>query len=452
MFMKLLTGNKKKASSSTITTSTKNTSLHITNNPDDSALNPRTSSSSISTNPISHLPPSILLHISFYLDLPTLFQTLLVNRYWSFQAARVLYASPPLRRHPEGLERLVEVLTIEGGGVWEYEKMVGEVDIGGPTAESMELGDLETLLGLCPGIHSLRLRSCMHISSLLLRFLADYTPNLSRLDLSGCPISDGHYLDELVEGCRYLKRIDLSWTNVGTHRAVEVLVGKLGFLEDLNLNGTRDDSSEYLQQTSSSFERVVTPTAPYLTRVSLHQTTITPQLLQRLVYSAPLISHLNLMEFSSPKLAPVTDSAVVFLKRSLPELQELRFSRRIESREGSPQPGRRAGGGLVSGIAMASAKELTETLISSNAVAVFSKTYCPYCTKAKRLLDSLGIAYKAYELDNADNGSEVQGYLASKTGQRTVPNIFIHGQHVGGCDDLHEKHRKGELKKMVAGN
>lgn len=80
---------------------------------------------------------------------------------------------------------------------------------------------------------------------------------------------------------------------------------------------------------------------------------------------------------------------------------------------------------------------------------VFSKSYCPFCIKAKKLLDSIAPGYKAIELDEDSNGSEIQSYLAQKTGQRTVPNIFIRQQHIGGCDDLHSKHSQGKIVSLL---
>ncbi|KAJ1972125.1 hypothetical protein H4R34_005515 [Dimargaris verticillata] len=75
-------------------------------------------------------------------------------------------------------------------------------------------------------------------------------------------------------------------------------------------------------------------------------------------------------------------------------------------------------------------------LIASNAVMVFSKSYCPYCRRAKGALDDLKVAYNALELDMTNDGSDLQAALKELTGQRTVPNIFIHQKHIGGCDDL----------------
>jgi glutaredoxin 3 len=78
-----------------------------------------------------------------------------------------------------------------------------------------------------------------------------------------------------------------------------------------------------------------------------------------------------------------------------------------------------------------SAKSLVESLIQANAVMVFSKSYCPYCNKAKALLSSLAAPFKAIELDQTEDGDAIQAYLAQKTGQRTVPSIFIGQEFVG---------------------
>ncbi|KAI9009504.1 glutaredoxin-1 [Gaertneriomyces semiglobifer] len=98
---------------------------------------------------------------------------------------------------------------------------------------------------------------------------------------------------------------------------------------------------------------------------------------------------------------------------------------------------------------MAAAKDLVEKAIKENHVMVFSKSYCPYCQKAKRLLDSLNVKYVAWELDTRNDGQAIQDYLKEKTGQRTVPNIFINGTHVGGSDDLHAAQSSGKLKQLL---
>ncbi|TPX45103.1 hypothetical protein SeMB42_g03267 [Synchytrium endobioticum] len=103
-----------------------------------------------------------------------------------------------------------------------------------------------------------------------------------------------------------------------------------------------------------------------------------------------------------------------------------------------------------SSVTMAAVKDLVEQLIHDNAVQVFSKSYCPYCTKAKSLLDSMNIKYNAVELDLiGEQGQQIQDYLYQKTQQRTVPNIFIREQHVGGCDDLHSAKASGKLESLL---
>ncbi|TPX31527.1 hypothetical protein SmJEL517_g05173 [Synchytrium microbalum] len=98
---------------------------------------------------------------------------------------------------------------------------------------------------------------------------------------------------------------------------------------------------------------------------------------------------------------------------------------------------------------MAGIKTLVDSQIHDNAVQMYSKSYCPYCKKAKALLDSMNIKYSVLELDQIENGSEIQRYLKEKTSQTTVPNIFIHEQHIGGSDDLHAAKANGRLEKLL---
>lgn len=78
---------------------------------------------------------------------------------------------------------------------------------------------------------------------------------------------------------------------------------------------------------------------------------------------------------------------------------------------------------------------------------MFSKSYCPYCTSTKKLLNETGAKYYAIELDQVDDGSDIQAALQEISGQRTVPNVFIGKKHIGGNSDLQAK--KGELKSLL---
>jgi len=89
-------------------------------------------------------------------------------------------------------------------------------------------------------------------------------------------------------------------------------------------------------------------------------------------------------------------------------------------------------------------------IIEENPVAVFSKSYCPYCKAAKETLSKAGATYYALELDQIDDGSELQNALQELTDQRTVPNIFIGQNHIGGNSDLQSKSKEGELKQLLA--
>ncbi|KAK4282382.1 hypothetical protein QN277_013766 [Acacia crassicarpa] len=95
--------------------------------------------------------------------------------------------------------------------------------------------------------------------------------------------------------------------------------------------------------------------------------------------------------------------------------------------------------------ALPKAKEI----VSSNSVVVFSKSYCPFCVDVKKLLTQLGANYKVIELNSESDGSEIQSALAEWTGQRTVPNVFIGGNHIGGCDATTALHDQGKLVPLL---
>ena len=96
-------------------------------------------------------------------------------------------------------------------------------------------------------------------------------------------------------------------------------------------------------------------------------------------------------------------------------------------------------------------KERIKDLVLSCPVVVFSKSYCPFCRRTKALFASLKQPICALELDQTDEGASIQAALLEITGQRTVPSIFVNGQHIGGNDDAQAKAASGELHKMLAG-
>eukprot|EP00850_Spirogloea_muscicola_P004061 SM000017S02801 [mRNA] locus=s17:329369:330543:- [translate_table: standard] len=97
----------------------------------------------------------------------------------------------------------------------------------------------------------------------------------------------------------------------------------------------------------------------------------------------------------------------------------------------------------------ASLMELIEQKNAANPVIVYSKTWCPYCGMVKGLFKQLGLEVKAVELDELVEEQELQDALQELTGQGTVPNVFIGGKHIGGCDDTMALHRSGALQGLL---
>lgn len=81
-------------------------------------------------------------------------------------------------------------------------------------------------------------------------------------------------------------------------------------------------------------------------------------------------------------------------------------------------------------------------------VTIYTSAYCPYCSSAKRLLDKKGVAYDEISVDGR---AAVRADMRNKAGGRnTVPQIWIGGRHVGGCDDLYALEDAGELDPLLA--
>ncbi|KAJ3568552.1 hypothetical protein NP233_g5639 [Leucocoprinus birnbaumii] len=96
-------------------------------------------------------------------------------------------------------------------------------------------------------------------------------------------------------------------------------------------------------------------------------------------------------------------------------------------------------------------KDLVEKAVADNQIAIFSKTWCPFCKRVKALLKEKypNVQSVTFELDEMDEGEEIQSYLLSKTGQRTVPNVFIAQEHIGGCDDTFAAQQNGRIANLL---
>jgi len=79
--------------------------------------------------------------------------------------------------------------------------------------------------------------------------------------------------------------------------------------------------------------------------------------------------------------------------------------------------------------------KLVDEKVARNNVMVFSKSYCPFGAKVEAYFKKLDVRYDLMYLDQMDTGAAIQDILLEKTGQKTVPNVFVAGSHLGGCDD-----------------
>jgi len=79
-------------------------------------------------------------------------------------------------------------------------------------------------------------------------------------------------------------------------------------------------------------------------------------------------------------------------------------------------------------------------------VVVYSTEVCPYCVRAKSLLQRKGVHYEEIRVDH-DHGRMME--MMERSRRRTVPQIFIDDFHVGGCDDLYELDAEGRLDPLL---
>lgn len=81
-------------------------------------------------------------------------------------------------------------------------------------------------------------------------------------------------------------------------------------------------------------------------------------------------------------------------------------------------------------------------------IDIYTQPLCPYCARAKALLTQKGVAFN--EIDSPRGSAKREEAISRSGGRTTVPQIFINGQHVGGCDDLLALDADGRLDKLLA--
>jgi glutaredoxin 3 len=81
-------------------------------------------------------------------------------------------------------------------------------------------------------------------------------------------------------------------------------------------------------------------------------------------------------------------------------------------------------------------------------VEIYTKTFCPYCWRAKMLLESKGVAFTEICVDFG--GADKEMMVQRAAGRTTVPQIFIGERYIGGCDDLMALERDGKLDPLIS--
>ena len=82
--------------------------------------------------------------------------------------------------------------------------------------------------------------------------------------------------------------------------------------------------------------------------------------------------------------------------------------------------------------AAADLEKMVQDKIKGNKVMIFSKSACPFCSKAKKAMDGLDMKYEVMELDKREDGQAIQDIMLGMTGGRSVPRVFINGEFIGG--------------------
>lgn len=83
-------------------------------------------------------------------------------------------------------------------------------------------------------------------------------------------------------------------------------------------------------------------------------------------------------------------------------------------------------------------------------VEIYTWSTCPFCIRAKALLDKKGVEYTEYCLDGDEAGRAEMAERAN--GRRSVPQVFVNDQHIGGCDDIYALNARGKLDPLLQGS
>ena len=104
---------------------------------------------------------------------------------------------------------------------------------------------------------------------------------------------------------------------------------------------------------------------------------------------------------------------------------------------------------VATNMSSATTADFVNSEIAAHDVVVFSKSYCPFCEMTKSLLEDLKVEATVYELDQMDDGADIQDALLDLSGQGTVPNVFVKGEHIGGNEACQDAAKEGTLQSKL---
>ncbi len=100
----------------------------------------------------------------------------------------------------------------------------------------------------------------------------------------------------------------------------------------------------------------------------------------------------------------------------------------------------------------AGARQFVENTLAREPVVMFALQWCEFCWSVRKLFGALGVEYTSVDLDSVayqagDRGGRIREVLTDRLGTSTIPQIFVNGEHIGGCTDLFEAYRTGNLQQ-----
>ncbi|MFT4613101.1 MAG: glutaredoxin 3 [Bacteroidia bacterium] len=82
----------------------------------------------------------------------------------------------------------------------------------------------------------------------------------------------------------------------------------------------------------------------------------------------------------------------------------------------------------------------------ASTITMYTTRFCPYCMRARQMLDDKNVAYTDLAVDN---DPQLRTEMMQRSGQRTVPQIWVGEQHIGGFDDMYLLERQGQLDTLI---